>query len=279
MERRRFLAGLSATVPLALAGCLGGQDDDTSTTASNDETTTQTPDDTTTSTTDSGPLSVGEKLSLGDDRAIGVVGMDATAFVLTREGTDYQVHSGNTTRYVLVTFDIDAVSDYESLVAENVTLTLNDEQSFGDPVFPLGGGANQFVAAYPVPNDVTPYTGSVDLDTGDQPATWEFDARDIESITQNVDWEVTSETVPDSVAPEAEFGVDLEIESNGDAFEFVTTVAGTASAPTRATFDVPASDTVTKTVELTAPAADGESEFHVELDWGGTGIIEVIPFE
>jgi len=86
MERRRFLAGLSATVPLALAGCLGGQDDDTSTTASNDETTTQTPDDTTTSTTDSGPLSVGEKLSLGDDRAIGVVGMDATAFVLTREG-------------------------------------------------------------------------------------------------------------------------------------------------------------------------------------------------
>jgi len=102
---------------------------------------------------------------------------------------------------------------------------------------------------------------------------------DIESITQNVDWEVTSETVPDSVAPEAEFGVDLEIENNGDAFEFVTTVAGTASAPTRATFDVPASDTVTKTVELTAPAADGESEFHVELDWGGTGIIEVIPFE
>ena len=280
MERRRFLAGLSATVPLALAGCLGGQGDEdtTSTTAPTDETTTQTPDQTTT-TTDSGPMSVGEKTSLGDDRAIGVVGTDATAFVLTRGGTDRQVHAGNTTRHVLVTFNVDSVDDYESLVAENVTLTINDEETFSDPIFPLGGGANQFTAAYAVPNDVTAYTGSVDLDTGDTTASWAFSARDIESITQSVDFEVTNVTAPDTVAAEAEFGVDLEIDNSGDAFEFVTTVKGTASAPTYVTFDVPASKTVTKTLDLTAPAAAGASEFHVELDWGANGFAEAIPFE
>lgn len=281
MERRRFLAGLSATVPLALAGCMGGQGDEdtTSTTAPTDDTTTQTPDGTTTTTTDSGPLSVGEKTSLGDDRAIGVVGTDATAFVLTREGTDYQVHAGNTTRHVLVTFDVDSVDDYESLVAENATLTLNGEETFSDPIFPLGGGANQFTAAYAVPNDVTAYTGSVDLDTGDTAASWTFSSRDIESITQSVDFEVTNVSAPDTVAAEAEFGVDIEIDNSGDAFEFVTTVDGTASAPMRATFDVPASETTTKTLELTAPAADGNSEFRVTLDWGVRGSMHAIPFE
>ena len=223
-------------------------------------------------------MSVGEKVSLGDDRAIGVVGTGATAFVVTRNGTDTQVHAGNTTRHVLVTFNADGVDDYESFVAENVTFTINGEETFSDPVFPIGGGSNQFAAAYAVPNDLTPYTASVALDTGDVSGTWEFDARNIESITHHVDFKVASVSAPDAVAAEADFGIDVEVENAGEVLEFVTQVQGTAGAPKRASFEIPAAKTKTVTVEATAPAADGNSEFDVTLNWGADSATKTIAF-
>ena len=281
MNRRRFLTTVSAALPLSVAGCLGnGNEDEPSTTSPPASDSPDNPDDPTTAgPTTSGPMSVGDKLSLGDDRALGVVGADATAFVVTRSGTDYQVHADNTTRHVLVTVDADAIDDHESFVAENVAFTINGEETFTDPVFPLGGGSNRFAAAYAVPNDLTAYTGSVNLDTGDTSATWEFDARDIESITMDVDFGVLSVSAPDAVAAEADFGVDLEVENAGDALGFVTLVEGTAGAPTRASFDIPAGETKTVTVEATAPAADGNSEFDVTLDWGADTTSKTIQFE
>lgn len=225
-------------------------------------------------------MSVGDKVSLGDDRAIGVVDTDATAFVVTRDGTDYQVHSGNTTRYVLITFDVDSVDDYESFVAENVTLTINGEETFTDPVFPLGGGSNQFSAAYPVPNDLTAYTSSVQLDADGASATWELGARYVEAITRDVDFQVSSVTTPDSVASEADFGIDVEVENAAsDPLEFYTIVEGTASGQMRANFEVPGGETATNTIDATAPAADGDSEFDVTLDWDADSVTKTIQFE
>lgn len=281
MNRRRFLTAVSATLPLSVAGCLGDNGDEPSTTNppasdspdNSDEPTTSEP-------TTSGPMSVGDKVSLGDDRALGVVGTDATAFVVTRDGTDYQVHADNTTRYVLVTFDADAVDDYESFVAENVTLTINGEQTFTDPIFPVGGGSNRFSAAYAVPNDVTAYTSSVDFDSGDASASWALDARNIESITKDVDFQVASVSAPDAVASEADFAIDVDVENAASyPFEFVTQVEGTAGAPTRASFEIPAGETKTVTVEVTAPAADGNSEFDVTLDWGADTTTKTVQFE
>ncbi|MFB6071873.1 MAG: hypothetical protein ABEJ88_02800 [Halobacterium sp.] len=277
MDRRSFLASASATVPLALAGCLGGQDDSsTTTTTEPTDTTEQTTTQQTTTT--SGPLSFGEEVSLSGDRAIAVADASSTAFVVSRDGSERVVHAGNTTRYVVVTFQVDAISDYESFVPQNVTLTINDA-TFTDPVFPLGGGFNQFAAAYPVPNDVTPYTASVDLDTGDTTATWEFTARDIQAISQTVDFEVTKVTAPDSVASGAGFSVDLTVDNAGDAMTFVTKVEGTSGAPFRTSFDVPAATKKTVTVDATAPDAGDASEFDVTLDWGANTATRTISYE
>lgn len=286
MNRRRFLATVSASIPLAFAGCLGDSDDEPSTThAPTDDDIAETTDEptsepTTSEPTTSGPMSVGDKVSLGDDRAIGVVDTDATAFVVTRDGTDYQVHSGNTTRYVLITFDVDSVDDYESFVAENVTLTINGEETFTDPVFPLGGGSNRFSAAYPVPNDLTAYTSSVQLDADGASATWALGARYVEAITRDVDFQVSSVTTPDSVGSEADFGIDVEVENAAsDPLEFYTIVEGTSSGQMRANFEVPGGETVTNTIDATAPAADGNSEFDVTLDWDADSVTKTIQFE
>lgn len=277
MNRRRFLASASAAASLALAGCTSGQDDEPSTTT--EATDTTTPQTTTpTTTTDDGPLAIGDEVSLFGESAMTVAGASASAFVVSRDGAERAVHSGNTTRYVHVTFDIDAIDDYETFVAENVTLQLNDE-TFTDPVFPLGGGRNQFVAAYPVPNDLTPFTGSVVLDTGDASATWEFDARAIEDVTQTVNYAVTNVAAPDSVAAESSFAVDLTVSNDGDPMEFVTKVFGTSSAPFRESFDVEGGSESTLTLDLTAPSADGDSEFEFSLDWGARTVNRTVAFE
>lgn len=270
MQRRRFLAGLSTTLPLALAGCTN---DGTGNSNTTDATTTQETTQTTQSTTDTGA-------QLGDDRTLDVVGADATAFVVTSEDSEPRVQSQRNARQVLVTFAADGVDDPEQFVAENVVLTVNGDHEYADPVFPEGGDASEFDAAYAVPSDVTPYGATVELDTGDTTHSWEFDARDIESITQAVEYEVTNVSVPDTVAPEAAFGAELEVDNAGDAIEFTTSVAATADAPRVATFDVPAGETVTRTLDLTAPANEnGEDDFPVELHWGANGFVTVVPYE
>jgi len=278
MDRRRFLASVSASVPLALAGCVGGQDDGESSTTTDETTdTTESTDTTTTTTTDDGPMAFGDEVSLADDRAVSVESAGSTAFVVSADGGGRTVHAGNTTRYTLLTFQVDAVDDYEAFVSENVTLTVND-QTYGDPVFPLGGGFNQFTAAFPVPNDVTPYTASVDLDTGDTTASWELSARDVQDITQAVEFSVTSVSAPDTVESEGSFGVDLTVDNAGDAMTFVTKVLGTAGAPTRTSFDIDAGTEKTVTVDATAPAAGDDSEFDVTLDWGADSATRTIAF-
>lgn len=287
MDRRRFLASVSASVPLALAGCLGGQDDTPSTTTAPTQTTadatTETTTDATTTTDGDGPLGFGEHASLSDDRSISVESADATAFVVTADGTERLVHAGNTTRYTLVTFQIDEIAEYESFVRENVTLAVvdqnDDEQTFEPELFPLGGGSNQFTAAFPVPNDVTPYLASVNLDTGDTTAAWEFDAAAISDITQNVDFEVTDVSAPDAVESEASFGVDLTVDNAGDPMTFVAKLLGTASAPTRTSFDLDGSAETTVTVDASAPAADGASEFDVTADWGADTATRTVAYE
>jgi|AntRauMinimDraft_4_1070384.scaffolds.fasta_scaffold00140_22 hypothetical protein len=271
MDRREFLAGTAASLPLALAGCLGEQGDDET-----DPTQTQTTDD---ASTGEGPLSVGDEASLSGDRALTVADFDASAFVVSKDGADRTVHSGKTTRYVHVALQPDGIDDYETFAAENVTLHVNDE-SFTGPVFPLGGGPSQFVAAFPVPSDVTPYTASVEVDTGDAQATWELGARDIETITKAVDYAVSDTSFPESVEPGATFTVELTVSNNGDAMEFVVQheVAGAAG---RETFDVPAGEETTLELDFTAPSDPdkGDDGVAVELEWGGRGMIEVVPYD
>ena len=272
MDRREFLAGTAASLPLALAGCLGEQgDDETDTTE-----TTQSGDGT---ESDDGPLAVGDEANLSGDRALTVADFDASAFVVSRDGADRTVHSAATTRYVHVALEPTGIEDYETFAAENVTLRVNDE-SFTDPVFPLGGGTNRFVAAYPVPSDVTPFTASVEVDTGDAEATWELAAREIETITKSVDYAVADTSFPESVEPGATFTVELTVSNNGDAMEFVVQheVAGAAG---RETFDVPAGEETTLELDFTAPSDpdDGDDGVPVELDWGGRGVIEVVPYD
>jgi hypothetical protein len=271
VDRRQVLASAAAAAAAGLAGCLGGGDSDSSTTTDEQPTTTAT------TTTDSGPMAVGDERSLGDDHAMTVAGLDASAFVVSRNGSDRVVNAGNTTRYVHVTFEVDNVDDYETFVRENATLRINEE-TYGDPVFPLGGGFNQFTAAYPVPNDVTPYTGGVDLDTGDTEATWEFDARDIGDITMDVDWDVSSVAVPDSVAPEAEFAVELTVANAGDDVTFATEYAVGDGSGGRESWSAPGGEDTTVALELTAPAADGASEFDVSLDWGARSVTRTVAF-
>jgi hypothetical protein len=276
MDRRQVLASASAALGAALAGCMGGGDDDTSTTTTTEQTKTTTTT-TTTTTTEQGPMAVGEELSLGDDQAMAVSGLDASAFVVSRDGSERVIHSGNATRYVHVTFEVDNVDDYESFVRENAALRLNEE-TYTEPVFPLGGGFNQFTAAYPVPNDVTAFTGGVELDASDATGTWEFDARNIEAVTMTVDWEVTNVAAPDSVAPEADFTVDLTVVNDGDDIEFVTKYAVAGGSPSRDRWAAAGGEESTITLELTAPAADGASEFDVSMDWGARSVTRTIAF-
>lgn len=270
MDRRDFLAGTAAAVPVALAGCLGsgdGDDDD------DDSTQTQTPE-----TDTDGPLSVGDSASLGDDRGLTVAGIDASAFVVSKEGADRTVHSGKTTRYVHVALQPDGIDDREAFAADNVTLVVNDE-SFTDPVFPLGGGPSQYVAAFPVPTDVTPYTASVEVEAGDATATWELDARAVEDATQTVDYAVSDVSLPESVEPGADFTAELTVSNNGDAMDFVVQYQGGGNTG-RETFDAPAGEERTFTLDLTAPSdPSGDDGFGVTLDWGARGITELVTYE
>lgn len=269
MRRRRFLAGTAATLPIALAGCLsdqGGGDDGTDSTPTTDDS----------ASANDGPLAVGDEANLSGDRALTVDGLDASAFVVSRDGAERTVHSGTTTRYVHVALRPDGIDDYEAFAAEHVTLRVNDE-SYTDPVFPLGGGSVRFVAAYPVPADVTPYTASVEVDTGDANASWELDAREIEAVTRNVDYAVADVSAPESVEAGASFTVELAVSNNGDAMEFVVQHAGAGSG--RESFDVPAGEETTLELDLTAPSADGDGEFDVALDWGARSVTRTIGFE
>jgi len=268
MDRRDFLAGTAASLPLALAGCLGSD-------GGGDGDSTQTPE----SSSGDGPLSVGEEAGLSGDRALTVDGFDASAFVVSKDGSDRTVHSAQTTRYVHVALEPDGIDDRESFAADNVTLHVNDE-SFTDPVFPLGGGPSQYVAAYPVPTDVTPYTARVEVDTGDATATWELDARAIESITQSVDYAVSDVALPESVEPGATFTADLTVSNTGDAMEFVVQYEAAGSTG-RETYDVPAGEETTLELELTAPSnpGDGDDGVAITLDWGASRLAEVVPYE
>jgi hypothetical protein len=266
MDRRDFLAGAAATVPFALAGCLGGPGDDGTTSDDTGSTGNET-------------LSVGDEASLSGDRALSVAGVDASAVVVSRDGADRTVHSGNTTRYVHVALRPTGVDDRERFAAEHVTLTVNDE-TFADPVFPLGGGSNRFVAAFPVPTDVTPYTASVEVDTGDAAATWEFTAREIEAITKTVDYAVTDVSLPESVEPGATFTAELAVSNNGDPMAF-TVQHETGAGAGRDSFDLPAGEESAVELELTAPGDpdEGDDGAAVELDWGARSVARVVPYD
>jgi hypothetical protein len=274
MRRRRFLAGTAATLPVALAGCLGDQG------SGGDDGTDSTPTTGDSASADDGPLAVGDEANLPGDRALTVDGLDASAFVVSRDGAERTVHSGTTTRYVHVALRPDGIDDYEAFAAEHVTLRVNDE-AYTDPVFPLGGGSVRFVAAYPVPADVTPYTASVEVDTGDANATWELDAREIETITTDVDYAVTDVVFPESVEPGETFSVELTVSNNGDAMAFVVQHEAAGSTG-RESVDVPAGEETTLVLDFTAPSDPGEDDddgVSVELDWGSKGVAEVVPYD
>lgn len=282
MERRRFLASLSATVPLTLAGCMSGDDDeDDTTTAPSDDTTTQNTDDTTTTqtTTESGPMAVGDAVSLGDDRELAVVDAGASAFALTRGSGAEQIHATEGERFVTVKFAPTGIDDYQSFVSENVTLTINGEEEFGDPVFPLGGGSNRFDAAYSIPADLTPYTTTVTVDDGGDSATWEFGSRDIESITMNVDYEVGELSAPDTVPAGESFTVELPVDNGGEDITFYAVLEGTANAPTRISEDLPGGEETTVELEPMAPEANGDSEFEMTINWGADSVTQTVQFE
>ncbi|WP_353635288.1 hypothetical protein ABSL23_07855 [Halobacterium sp. NMX12-1] len=265
MQRRQFIAGIAAGAPLGLAGCLGAPS------TSDDAAATDT-------TTDAGTLSVGDAADLADGGSLSVADVGAAAFVATRGEGDDQVHSEADGRYVTVKFAPDGIDDYRSFVSEHVTLTLNGDHEFGDPLFPIGGGPSRFDAAFAVPSDVTPYGATVELDAEETTATWELDARDIEAITQSVDYEVTGLTAPDSVAPGASFTAELEVVNDGDAVTFRGVVEGTAGAPSRFARDVAAGATETLTFDVTAPPADGET-FDVAIDYGHADAAATVAYE
>lgn len=267
MQRRQFIAGIATGVPLGLAGCLGAPN------TGGDTTATETA-----ATTDAGTLAVGDAVDLADGGSLSVVDVGAAAFVATRGEGDDQVHSEADGRYVTVKFAPDGIDDYQSFVAENVTLALNGDHEFGDPLFPIGGGPARFDAAFAVPTDVTPYGATVELDTGETAATWELDARDIEAITQTVDYEVTGLSAPESVAPGASFTAELEVVNDGDALTFRGVVEGTAGAPSRFAREVAAGTTETLTFDATAPAADGET-FDVTIDYGHDDATATVAYE
>ncbi|MFT4890665.1 MAG: hypothetical protein ACI9YT_001583 [Halobacteriales archaeon] len=284
MERRKFITVLSSMVPLSMAGCMGGQNDGGSgTTAAptTDEPAGTTAEPTTTTTTtpeDDGPLSVGDRVELSDDRGISVARIESSVVVLTQAdgGADVKGEKGG--YYVLVSFDGNGISEYESFVRENVSVVIEGEE-YGDPVFTYASGFNTFTAAYQVPADIVPYTGSVRLDTGDLSAIWEFDGGVIDAITRKVDYSVSSLSVPDSVAPESPFSIEFTVENGGDPMTFLAQVFGTLEAPLRIREDVPESDAKTVTVAAKAPAAGDADEFDVTLDWGADSTTETIPFE
>lgn len=280
MERRRFLASVSAAaVPLSLAGCMGGQDDEPSETTTEPTDSPTTGEPTTTQPTESGPLSFGETAELSGDRALTVESAGASAFAVTRGEGDDQVHSVEDGRYVTVKFSPDGITDYRSFVSEHVTLTVNGEEEFSDPLFPLGGGPSRFDAAYAVPAGITPYTATVDVDTGDATASWEFDARAIEAITQTVDFSVTGLSAPDAVEPDANFTAELTVDNAGDAITFYGVLEGTAGAPARISEDLPAGETTTFDVAATAPEADGADEFEFAVDYGYDDVAETVAYE
>lgn len=264
MERRQYLASLSAAATLAIAGCQGQSDDPSTTDSTTNATDSQDP--TTSSTTDDGPLAFGDELSLSGEMAFAVTSATAHASVLTRAEGDVDVVAPEEGCYAVFTLEADGIDDYEAFVSEHVTLVINDEE-YGDPVFPLGGDRSEFQAAFPVPADATPYTASVTVETDATTATWELDARAIGGITQAVDYAVTSVEVPDSVEGGAEFDVEFTVENAAaDPLRFLATLS--AASTSRLTVEVPGSTTETFTRTATAPSDADEVE--VVLDYGAT---------
>lgn len=268
-----------------MAGCMGdGNDGGSVTTAAptTDEPAGTTAEPTTTATTttaeDDGPLSVGDRVGLSDDRAISVARIDSSVFVLTQADGGAEVKGENGTYYVLVSFNGHGITEYESFVRENVSVVIEEEE-YGDPVFTYASGFNTFTAAYQVPADIVPYRGSVRLDAGDVSAVWEFDAGVIDAITRSVDYSVSSLSVPDSVAPESPFSIEFTVENGGDPMTLLAQVFGTLEAPLRIREDVPEKDGKTVTVAAKAPAAGDADEFDVTLDWGADSTTETITFE
>lgn len=294
MERRTFLASVSASVPLAVAGCMGESGDEPSTTSESNGTTAEpTTQATTEQPTDSGPLSVGEAASLSDGRELAVVDAGASAFVVTRGDADEQIHAEDGERFIRVKFAPDGIEDYRSFVEDNVRVTVNERSEGTDhgaillePVFPIGGGPSRFDAAWSIPTDVTPYTATVTLDAGEETYDWVFDAEHIEAITQTVDYTVGSLSAPDSVAPGESFTAELPVENEGDAVEFYAVLTGTANAPTRIAEDLPGGEETTIEVDATAPErSDGgdqtgaEVGFEFALDWGHGAAAATVDYE
>lgn len=279
MERRTFLASVSASIPLAVAGCMGGGDDesDETTTAPESTTTAQTTEEDGDQEADSGPLAVGDTASLSGGRELAVLDADASAFVVTRGTGVDRIHAVDGERYVRVKFAPTGLDDYQSFVSENVTLVVNggidseETVTLEEPIFPIGGGPSRFDAAFSIPTDVTPYTATVSLDTGDESVAWEFSAEYIEAITQAVDYTVGSLSAPDSVAAGDDFTVELPVENEGDDVEFYAVLTGTANAPTLVSETLTGGEETTVEIEATAPETDGDSfEFTVDWDHGAT---------
>lgn len=274
MERRTFLASVSASIPLAVAGCLGGGDDESGETTTAPETTTtdQTTDEDSITEENSGPLSVGETASLSDDRELAVLDADASAFVVTRGTGEDRIHAVEGERYVRVKFSPTGLDDYQSFVAENVTVAVNgdldseDTVTLADPIFPIGGGPSRFDAAFSMPTDLTPYTATVSLEMGDESVDWEFSAGYIEAITQAVDYTVGSVSTPDTLAAGDDFTVELPVENEGDDVEFHAVLTGTANAPTQVSEPLTGGEETTIEIEATAPDTDGDS-FELVVDW------------
>lgn len=286
MERRKFLTILSTTVPLSVAGCLGGGNDggsgspETTATPTTDTTSETTPKTTTadTATADDGPLRVGDQVELSGGKAISVDQMDSSISVLTKADRGATVQAEDGAYYVRVTFNGHGITEYESFVTENVSLVV-EEQEYGDPVFTYTSGFNTFTAAYRVPADLIPYTGRVNLETDDVSVAWEFNAGNIESITQAVDYSVAGVSVPDATARGSPFELEITVENGGDPMTFLAQVFGTMKGPIRVREAVPGDDAKTFTVKGKAPATTEEDEFEVTLDWGADSVSKTIQFE
>lgn len=280
MERRRFIALLSSSIPLSVAGCMGGDGSDGAGTT-DAPTTTPAPTTEPTATTtpeDDGPLAIGDVFDLPDDKTISVDGIDSSVFVFTQDedGADVDAESG--AYYVRITFGGHGITDYEAFVTEHVTPVIEGE-TYGDPLFTYTSGFNTFTAAYRVPDDIVPYRGRVKLEIDGVSAAWEFDAGVIEAITRTVDYSVSSVSVPDAVAPGDSFEIEATVENGGDPMTFLAQVFGTMEAPIRVRQDVPTDGVETFAIDAEAPAAGDEDEFDVTLDWGADSIGKTVAFE
>lgn len=302
MNRRRVLAALGSTLPLA--GCLAGRSDHSDVTATTNPTTNATPTNeagTTPKTTPESALAIGDVFQTADGREITVVDVHLRRSVFDLFVPDaVQPLVGARSQFVFLTLPIE---DPETVVPDprSFSLVFDDERYAGsgrvggvpiddqlsipnDDVHPTPAravevGHSLATVGFEIP--LYPQTDSAVIvwDDGEETARWAWDDDLVEVLDQPPEFEVVAVDAADSFTCGESFGASITVENHGGrdgVFNAVVPIVGPVyeEHPPSISLTVPAEGRATWDGSLQYPPqlrpgdCDDVDNATFKLDWG-----------